>query len=100
MSEIIDSFIVPLGFLLGDPPPVKRLREIRVYLDGLIEILNGLVVVAHILIDYPPGYVDCFVIWHLADDTAEALYSLVELICSMVHQPQMESTADEILTNF
>ena len=63
MQKVVDSVLV--GALsefpqlhLGDSSEVEGLGVVGLYLSGLVEVGDGLLVVLHILVDKPPAFVD------------------------------------------
>ena len=71
-------------------------RKLWVNLNGPVEIVDGKLVVAHILVNDSSSDENCFVVWNLFQDLAEALECFLELICFVVHQAQMESATNEV----
>lgn len=52
--------------------------------------------VSHVLVDHSSGNINCFIIGYLEQNFAEAFQSLLELVCLMVHEPQMETGRHEV----
>ena len=82
--EVIDGLLIPAGVVLAEASSEVAFREILVQLNRLIEILYGLNVVAHILVNRSSSYIDDLVILHFHNDFAEAVEGLVGLLCFMV----------------
>ena len=94
--EVFDTFMELFGVQLTKSSTEVTFRKLWVNLNGPVEIVDGKLVVAHILVDYSSSDENCFVVWNLFQDLAEALESFLELVCFVVHQSQMESATDEV----
>lgn len=53
--------------------------------------------VAHVLINLPPGDVHSLIVFDFEEDFGEALESLRELVDAVVHLAKVESTTGEVL---
>ena len=72
------------------------LRSLGIMLDGIGEVLDSKFMISHVLINNTSRNINCFVVVYFLDDFPKTFESFLELINSMVHQPEVKSTADEI----
>lgn len=72
-------------------------RVFGVYLNCFLEVFNGVLVVAHLLINQTSLNVNCFIVWKVLLNFIELLQSLLMLLFSAIHETQMEHRGDESL---
>ena len=95
--EVFYGFLVPSGLELGDSSPVVGIRELSVDFDGLVEVVDSELMIAHVLVDESSRNVHGFIFRQLLQHVTVALQCLMELVGSMVHLPEMEPAGYEIL---
>ena len=86
LFEILDSLSKPFGIILAKTPPKVPLRPIGVMLDGVCEVLDSKLMIAHILVDNTSSYVNGFVIIYLLNHFSKAFKGFLKFVDSMVHQ--------------
>lgn len=69
-------------------------------LDSLLEVLDCVLVIAHVLVDETTLDVDCLVVLQQFTNLSELLQGFVEMLGSAVHKSQMEHRRDECWTVF
>lgn len=69
-------------------------------LDSLLEVLDCVLVIAHVLVDETTLDVDCLVVLQQFTNLSELLQGFVEMLGSAVHESQMEHRRDECWTVF
>ena len=72
-------------------------RKTVVWLDleGCIKVSDGILMIAHILIDQTPLNIDCLILGEKLLDLGELLEGLVEFLSSSIHQAKMEHGRDK-----
>ena len=84
-------------FQFRDSQVKVRQRVVLTQLYGLFKVLNGILVVAHVLIHQPPLNVNSFVISKVHLNIGKLSESLMESLGSPVHQSKMEHRWNECL---
>lgn len=94
---LVASFPKFTEFHLGYTSKVIRFCVGRLDLSSLIEILNSLLVILHILIDQATTLINKPIITDSIENFGETLQSCSQLPTLMLHQPQMIETGNMII---
>ena len=88
--KILSGFPHKSRFQFRDSQVEVGQRVVLIQLYGLFKVLNGILVVAHVLIHQPPLNVNSFVISKVHLNIGKLSESLMESLGSPVHQSKME----------
>jgi hypothetical protein len=94
--EVFDAFMELFGIQFTKSSSEVSFRKLWVKFNRLVEIVDGELMVTHVLIDHSSSDENCFVVWNLFQNFTEALKCFLELICFVIHQSKMETTTDEV----
>jgi hypothetical protein len=97
LFKVSNSILVPLRVELAETSPVISLRAIRVILDGIGKVLNGQLVISHVLVHNASGYIHCFVVVYFLDHFSKTFQSFLKFAGAMVHQAQVKTAAHKVL---
>ena len=84
--EVFDAFMELFGIQLTEASSEVTFRELWVNLNWLVEIFDGQLVIAHILVNNSSSDENCFIVRNLFQNLAKALECFLELIRFVVHQ--------------
>ena len=84
--EVFDAFVKLFGVQLTEASSEVAFRELWVNLNRLVEIVDGQLVIAHILVHNSSRNENCFIVRNLFQNLAKALECFLELIRFVVHQ--------------
>ena len=94
--EVFDAFVELFGIQLTKASSEVAFRKLWINLNWLVEIVDGQLVIAHILVHNSSSNENCFIVRNLFQYLTKALECFLELIRFVVHQSQMESATDEV----
>lgn len=65
LLEVLNGFHITATLQLGDASPVEGFRVPGLYCDSLVKVVNGKLMVSHILIDKAASNENGLILWHL-----------------------------------
>lgn len=99
LLKILNSFHITATLQLGDTSSIESFGIPGLYCDGLVEVVNGELMISHVLVDKAACYKNGLILGHLHEHAAEALEGLIKSVEVAVHGAQMEATTNKVLTD-